>query len=218
MEDQVNMESISMDREPNILEALVVNRDFYLQDTMTCLQQCLGKIIVTEVDGELTAARIVEAEAYIGGIDKASHSYLRKKTKRTAIQFSLGGYAYIFSVHTHNQFCFVTGAENVSDVILVRGVEPLVGKQVMERRRQKPEGSIELGNGPGKLCVSLGIHKELYGKDHTISREIWIADDNTSFSSPEIVQTKRIGINYAEEFRDVPWRYYVKQSPFVSKK
>src|SRR5579859_5355942 len=149
------------------LKGKVLSRDFYLQDTMACLKQCLGKIIVTQIDTELTAGRIVEAEAYIGTIDKASHSYLGKHTPRTHIQFGIGGHAYIFSVHTHTQFCFVTGLENVSDVILIRGIEPIIGIDIMKRRRQKFASILDLGSGPGKLCVSLGITKSFYGNDLT---------------------------------------------------
>jgi DNA-3-methyladenine glycosylase len=207
--------------EAKVLEDLrgkVLSRDFYLQDTMTCLQHCLGKIIVTEIDGDVAAGRIVEAEAYIGTIDKASHSYLGKHTTRTHIQFGVGGHAYIFSVHTYNQFCFVTGPENVSDVILIRSIEPIIGTDLMKGRRQKSTSLTELGNGPGKLCISLGINKSLYGNDLTIPYGLWLADDGTKVFLQNIIQTKRVGIDYAEEFKDVPWRYYVKDSPFVSRK
>ncbi len=210
-----------LEAETHVLTTLreqVVARAFYLQDTMQCLEQCIGKIIVTETEGVLTAARIVEAEAYRGNSDKAAHSYGGRHTKRTHIQFGIGGHAYIFSIHTHTQFCFVTGEENVNEVILIRGVEPMVGITIMERRRQKFNAPSELGNGPGKLCASLGIHKGLYGNDLTIPNELWLADDGTRFLPAEIVQAKRVGIDYAEECKDVLWRYYVKGSPFISKK
>jgi DNA-3-methyladenine glycosylase len=192
-------------------------RGFYLQDTFACLRQCLGKLLVTNLEGEVTAGRIVEAEAYIGGIDKASHSYKGKRTPRTEIQFGVGGHAYIFQVHTHQQFCFVTGGENISDVVLVRAIEPVVGIDTMKQRR--PVDSVKLlGNGPGKLCKSLGITKDLYGQDLTISENIWLADDGYIALDENIVQTQRVGIDYAEEYKDMSWRYYINDSPFVSKK
>lgn len=135
------------------------------------------------------------------------------------MQFGLGGHAYIFTVHTHHQFCFVTGGVDVSDVILIRGIEPLHGIEEMRLRRNNPENDKLLGNGPGKLCVSLNITKSLYGIDLTDKRsELFIIDDEFSLPDEYIVQAPRVGIDYAEEFKDVPWRSYIKGNPYVSKK
>jgi DNA-3-methyladenine glycosylase len=135
------------------------------------------------------------------------------------VQFGLGGHAYIFTVHTHHQFCFVTGGVDVSDVILIRGIEPLHGIEEMRLRRNNPENDKLLGNGPGKLCVSLNITKSLYGIDLTDKRsELFIIDDEFSLPDEYIVQAPRVGIDYAEEFKDVPSRSYIKGNPYVSKK
>jgi DNA-3-methyladenine glycosylase len=201
------------------LEKNILPREFYLQDTFECLKQCLGKIVVRQDLEGLTVGRIVEAEAYLGGVDKASHSYLNKFTPRTKIQFGLGGHAYIFSVHTYNQFCFVTGAENVADVVLIRGIEPISGIDLMKQRRPGILDDKNLTNGPGKLCISFNITKQLYGADLTDPTSgLFLTDDNFQIADDQIVKTARVGIDYAEEYKDMPWRYYIKGNQFVSKK
>ena len=196
----------------------VLPRSFYLQDTFACLHEILGKLLVrTDGDG-ITAGRIVEVEAYIGGADKGSHSYQGRRTARTEVQFGIGGHAYIFTVHTHTLFCFVTGKEGVSDVVLVRAIEPVYGIDIMMKRRGNPPDDRLLGNGPGKLCASLNITKKLYGVDLTEERSgLVIGDDGCRVESDSIIKTKRIGIDYAEEFKDMPWRYYLKGNRYVSK-
>jgi len=116
-----------------------LNRDFYLQDAFEVTKKLLGAYLCTCIDGKITVGKIVETEAYIGGIDKASHSYKGKRTKRTEIQFGIGGHAYIFLVYgMYSQFCVVTGPENISDVVLVRALEPIEGLELMQARR-KPQ-------------------------------------------------------------------------------
>ena len=196
----------------------ILPRSFYLQDTFVCLRECLGKLLVrTDGDG-ITAGRIVEVEAYIGGADKGSHSYKGRRTARTEVQFGIGGHAYIFTVHTHHLFCFVTRREGISDVVLIRAIEPVYGIGIMKKRRGNPQDSRLLGNGPGKLCASLNISKTLYGIDLTEERSgLVIGDDGYRVDSDSIIKTERIGIDYAEEYKDMPWRYYLKGNRYVSR-
>jgi DNA-3-methyladenine glycosylase len=193
-------------------------RSFYLQDTVKAARDCLGKILLTETVEGITAGRIVEAEAYVGKTDKACHSYNYRRTPRTEIMFAQGGYAYIFMVHTHNQFCFSTNEVGEPDAVLVRAIEPLEGIDLMKKRREIEDPLKRLGNGPGITCKSLHITKMLYGHDLTLGNKIWLSDDGTSYDNKEIIATKRVGIDYAEESKDLPWRFYLKGSPFISKK
>lgn len=194
-------------------------RNFYLQDTFQVAQQILGSYLCTCIDGQLTVGKIVETEVYLGSIDKASHSYPNKKTPRTQIQFGLGGYAYIFFVYgMYHQFCIVTGPANVPDVILIRALEPIAGIEYMMARRKINQVK-NLTNGPGKLCISLHITKDLYGAD-LLGEQIWLSPPNyrDKININQIQTAKRIGINYAAEFVDKLWRFYIKNNQYVSKK
>lgn len=178
----------------------------------------LGSYLSTEMEpGKITTGIITELEVYIGGIDKASHSYLGKRTPRTECQFHQGGIAYIFTVYgIHNQFCIVTNQPNVSDVVLIRSIEPIEGVDIMMQRRAI-ENMNRLTVGPGNVCKALGISKEHYGLELN-TNYIYLYEDKLSLSyRAQITADKRIGIDYAEEYAEKKWRYYCKNSKFVSK-
>ena len=199
-------------------------REFHLQNTFTVAQQLLGSYLYTGIDGQITSGKIVETEAYIGAIDKAAHSYPNKRTKRTAVQFGIGGHAYIFLIYgIYPQFCVVTGDRDICDVVLIRALEPMTGLDVMAQRRishhqssQRPLKTQQLTNGPGKLCVALGITTAHYGTD-LCGDTIWI-EAGELLPDAAITAAQRIGIDYAAEFALKPWRFYVRDSPYVSYK
>ncbi len=196
----------------------ILPRSFYLQDTFICLKQCLGKILIHDEGTYFTGGRIVEAEAYLGGEDKGSHSYQNRRTKRTEIQFNQGGYAYVYKSHMYDLLNFVTEEKDTPRVILIRALEPLYGLDIMKKRRGK-EDQISLTNGPGKLTQAMNITRELYGDDMTKKNsKLFLVDDGYMVDEKDIVKTVRVGIDYAQEFRDVPWRWYIKENPFVSKR
>jgi len=194
-------------------------RDFYLQNTLQVAQQILGSYLCTYINSQLTVGKIVETEVYLGSIDKAAHSYPNKKTPRTQIQFGLGGYAYIFFVYgMYHQFCLVTGPVNVADVVLIRALEPIAGIEYMMTRRKSQQVK-NLTNGPGKLCISLHITKDLYGAD-LLGEQIWLSPPHPAdiININQIQSAKRIGIDYAGEFVDKLWRFYIKNNQYISKK
>ena len=194
-----------------------LTREFFLQETLTCLKQCIGKLIVRKLKNKFLIGRIVEAEAYLQH-DKACHAYRFGKTKRTQAMYDIGGTAYIFSVHTHHQFCFVTQNIEIPEAILIRAMEPISGIEIMQKNRGI-EDIHKLCNGPGNLCKSLQINKSLYGIDLTSSdTELFIAEDEFTIKEEDLVFTKRVGIDYAEEYKDKPWRAYIKGSKFISRK
>lgn len=191
-------------------------RDFYLQDTFDVAKKLLGSYLYSSIEGELTGGMITETEVYLGGIDKASHSFNYRRTKRTEIQFDVGGHAYIFIVYgMYPQLCVVTGPKDVSDVVLLRSLEPVVGIDIMKKRRNS-EKLESLTNGPGKLCIALGIKKDHYGEDLCGNR-IWVSPPEKELDSTEIISTKRIGIDYAEEYADKLWRFYIKDNKHISR-
>ena len=194
-----------------------IERKFYMRDAVTVGKDILGKIIVKKTaDGRMMSGRITEVEAYMGITDKASHSYGGRRTKRTEVMYKEGGYSYVFLIYgMYECFNVTVGREGDPQAVLIRGVEPLENKNLMwEKRKVKKEKDIS--NGPGKLTKALGITREDNGADLTAGENIWLEDDG--YKVKDIVETTRIGIDYAEEDALKPWRFYIKDSIFVSKK
>lgn len=187
-------------------------RSFYARPVLTVARSAIGKILVHEsVEGRV-CGRIVEAEAYRGPKDRAAHSFGGRRTARTEVMFGRPGHAYVFFVYgMHWHFNLVTTAVDAPEAVLIRAVEPLEGVELMARRRGLPPGRRELTNGPGKLCQAFGIDGRLYGIDLTNSG-LYLADGPT----PRVATSKRIGVDYAGEWADKPWRFYDPNSPFVS--
>lgn len=218
----------------------------------------LGAVLETNIGGVRTAGLITEAEVYIGGSDKASHTYGYRRTERVMSQYEMGGHAYVFLVYgIHAQFCVVLGERDVPNVVLVRSVMPLWGTDEMLRRRGKikPDEGIPsrrikakldaaLCAGPGNATKALGVTTRLNGVDLCASDEIGLyvpAEPETgagrdissravmpcsdealrailSARADEIVEAPRVGIDYAEEYATMKWRYYYRNNRFVSKK
>lgn len=194
-----------------------IEREFYMRDAVTVGKDILGKIIVKKTaDGRIMSGRITEVEAYMGTTDKASHSYGGRRTKRTEVMYKEGGYSYVFLIYgMYECFNVTAGREGDPQAVLIRGVEPLENKNLMwEKRKVKKEKDIS--NGPGKLTKALGITREDNGADLTEGENLWLEDDG--YKVKDIVETTRIGIDYAEEDALKLWRFYTKDSIFVSKK
>jgi DNA-3-methyladenine glycosylase len=198
-------------------------REFYTRpDTLQIAQDLLGKLLVVpRAAGERVSGMIVETEAYLGGQDKAAHSYNNRRTNRNEITYAAGGKVYVFFVYgMYFQLNFVTNKQDEPHVVLIRAVEPVEGIGIMRERRlrKKPDAKMpdkNLASGPGKLCIAFGIDRELNGAD-LVGDKIWLEDFRT-FSEKEIASGKRIGIDYAEEFAEKPWRFWVKDNLFVSR-
>lgn len=195
--------------------------DFFRRDARKVAEDLLGKIIVRNYMGYKLTGRIVETEAYVGKIDKASHAYNYKKTTRTEPLFKSAGIAYVYKIYgMYNCMNIVTGCEGDPQGVLIRAIEPIEGIEVMSENRfnkpftkLKPREILNLTSGPGKLCIALNIDKSL--NTHSIlSEELSLyADDFKDF---KIVYSKRIGIDYAEEAKDFLWRYYIEGNKYVS--
>jgi len=191
-------------------------KDFYLNNTFDVAKNLLGSLLYTKIDNEIVSGKIVELEIYLGVIDKASHAYGGRRTKRTEAQFLLGGIAYIFLVYgIHSQFCVVTAEENVPHAILIRALEPKENIEIMKKRRGTDD-IFNLTSGPGKLCKALSITRDQNGIDLT-GDTIWIEPSGTIVPENSIIHAKRVGIDYAEEYKDKLWRLYIKDNPHVSK-
>ena len=132
---------------------------YYLnQNTLYLAKDLLGKILYTAIDGEITAGRIVETEAYCGITDKASHAYGGRRTARTENLFATGGIAYVYLCYgIHHLFNVVTGTEGEPNAVLIRAVEPLIGQDIMERRRNMSATRSNITSGPGSVAKALGL-------------------------------------------------------------
>ena len=193
-------------------------REFYLrEDTLEIARDLLGKTLVVPAEnGARVSGRIVEAEAYLGAIDKAAHSFGNRRTKRTEMMFAEGGTVYIFFIYgMYFQFNVVVGAIDTPHAILIRAVEPLENIEIMRERRGAMKDA-NLTSGPGKLCIAFGIDKRFNGAD-LLGDKIWL-EDGEKIPKSKIASGKRIGIDYAEEYAEKPWRFWIKDNAFVSRK
>jgi len=195
-----------------------LNREFFTrEDTLRIARELLGKLLVVPAaDGTRVSGMIVETEAYLGVIDKAAHSFGGRRTERNEITYAEGGHVYVFFVYgMYYQLNLVTGLVDDPHVVLIRAVEPVEGIGIMRERRGEMKDK-NLTSGPGKLCIALGITRELNGEDLTESGRIWV-EDYKNFTKKEIASGPRVGIDYAEEFAGLPWRFWVEGNGFVSK-
>jgi DNA-3-methyladenine glycosylase len=194
--------------------------DFYTRkDTLRIARELLGKLLVVPdlQTGKRASGMIVETEAYLGEIDKAAHSYGGRRTDRNEITYAEGGHVYVFFVYgMYHQLNLVTGAAGDPHVVLIRAIEPVEGIELMRERRGAMKDK-NLTSGPGKLCIALGINRELNGEDLIEGERIWVEDHRT-FKSKQVASGPRVGIDYAEEFIEMPWRFWVEGNQFVSKK
>ncbi|MDI3320208.1 DNA-3-methyladenine glycosylase [Pinibacter soli] len=196
-----------------------LDKAFYeREDVVKIAKQLIGKVLVTTFDGVVTCGRIVETEAYNGAVDKASHAYNNRRTKRTEIMFGEGGNAYVYLCYgIHHLFNVVTNVKDVPHAVLIRAIEPLEGIDTMLERMKKTKLDFSIGRGPGNVSKALGIATHhsgntLFGKD------IYIADDGFKVSSKNIIASKRIGVDYAAEDALLPYRFYLKENGYVSGK
>lgn len=193
-----------------------LERDFYTRDTLIVAKELLGKLLVRNSPEGIVKGKIVEVEAYVGSIDKACHAYNDLRSKRTEIMYKNGGHAYVFMIYgMYSCMNVVTNKENLGEAVLIRALEPIDGIELMKKRRNT-EKIKNLTNGPGKLCKALDITKELSGTD-LCSNTLYIEDYET-ISEENIISSKRINIEYAEEAKDFLWRFTIKDNPFISQK
>jgi len=192
---------------------------FYLRsNVLQVAKDLLGMIITTNIDGVATSARIVETEAYAGAMDRASHAYGARRTKRNEVMYGEGGYSYVYLCYgIHHLFNVVTNKEGIPHAILIRGAEPIAGIDIMLQRTGKPKPDFTLTRGPGNFSKALGIRTSDNGVPLNGDR-IFIGDDNFRYKKSEIQASPRIGVDYAGTDAQLPYRFYIKGNRFVSGK
>lgn len=191
-----------------------LQRDFYDRDTLTVARELLGKHLVRVVDGERLVCRITETEAYIGRMDKACHAYGGRRTARTETLYAPPGTAYIYLIYgMYDCLNFVTEREGEPCAVLIRGGEAAENGDGIARNRygcsMEEMSSYQKKNflnGPGKLCRGLCLTRAQNGL--TLTGDVLYVLD-APVPAEEIKTGKRIGIDYAEEAADFPWRFYL---------
>jgi DNA-3-methyladenine glycosylase len=193
-------------------------REFYTRkNTLLIARQLLGcHLVVPTADGERVSGRIVETEAYLGPEDKASHAYGNRRTLRTETMFGEGGAAYVYFIYgMYYQFNVVTGKRDVPHAVLLRALEPLEGLGRM-RERRPAKTDRELTSGPGKLCQALGLDRSFNGAD-LLRERVWIEAAEKRIAPRRIASGPRIGVDYAAEYAEKPWRFWIKDNVYVSR-
>lgn len=194
--------------------------DFYMQDdAVLAAKTLLGKVVVTCCHGRTTAGMIVETEAYQGPEDKASHAYGGRRTKRTEVMFHKGGAAYVYLCYgIHHLFNVVTGPEGVPHAVLVRAIQPVSGIGLMLARRKQKAVRPGMTAGPGVLSAAMGIRTDWSGVDLAApDSPVWLEDRKFTIFPEQIESGPRIGIDYAGDYRSVHWRFWVRDSAWVSR-
>ncbi|WP_294375422.1 DNA-3-methyladenine glycosylase [uncultured Clostridium sp.] len=203
---------------------MILKKEFYRSGALELAKELLGKIIVRKVDGKILRGKIVETEAYIGAIDKASHAYNGRRTERTEPLFHEGGIAYVYFIYgLYHCFNVISGEKDKGEGVLIRAIEPLNEFDYISQKRFKKNfcelsnaKKKTLTNGPAKLCMAYSIDKSDNYKKLYEDGDFYIEDsDEKNF---DIVETTRIGIDYAEEAVEFPWRFYIKDNSYISVK
>ena len=196
----------------------LLGRDFYDRDTVTVARELLGKHLVRVTEtGALLVGRITETEAYVGRMDKACHAYGYKRTGRTETLFAPPGTAYIYLIYgMYHCLNFVTEPEGEPCAVLIRGLTAvengdIIAKNRFDRKMEEmtPYQRKNFLNGPGKVCRGLALTRAQNGVDLTRRESgLYVCGG----PAPAHIRVgKRIGIDYAQEAVDFPWRFWTEE-------
>jgi DNA-3-methyladenine glycosylase len=187
------------------------------KDVLDIAKSLLGKILITNFDGQITTGRIVETEAYVAYVDKAAHSYEGKRTARNEHMYAGPGTAYVYICYgMHQMMNIITNEKGIPDAILIRAVEPMGGIDIMLKRTGKKQLDNTLTKGPGNVGKALGIFKHHSGL-YLLDEELYLADDGHKLKEEEIGTSARIGVESAGKDALLPYRFYVRGNKYVSR-
>ncbi len=208
-----------------------MEKNFYNNNGLHVARNILGKFLIRKYEDKQIVTKIVETEGYMGVKDKAAHVYKDKKTDRTKPLYLEGGHIYVYLIYgMYHCLNISANVENVPECVLIRGIEPIIGfDEIAFNRYKKSYDELSnyqkknITNGPGKLCMALQIDRDLNCKS-ILDSELYISDfyidengekvfSHTEF---EVIEAKRVNIDYAEEAKDYLWRYYIKNNKYVS--
>lgn len=186
-------------------------QSFYLRaDVIATARALIGKVLVTNLNGEYTSGIISETEAYNGVVDRASHAFNGRRTQRNETMYAEGGTGYVYICYgMHHLFNVVTNKRDVPHAVLIRNILPLDGIPFMEKRRRKPVTNKNFSTGPGTASVALGIYK-LHNGESLSGNKIWIEDRKIKIRDSQILVMPRIGVESAGEDAFLPYRFLLK--------
>ena len=185
---------------------------FFTRPAEMVAAELLGMVVVSMVGGEITEARIVETEAYLGYDDPASHGYLHRRNARNAALFGPPGTWYVYlSYGMHWCANLVCQKAGLASAVLLRALEPTEGLDIMRRRRGRVLDR-DLCSGPGKLCQALSITRQLDGS--RMSRSFVVVRPPERSEESRVAVTPRIGITKAADW---PLRFVLAGSPWCSR-
>jgi len=188
----------------------LIKADFFRRETMVVAREILGKLLVRKVGGQRLSGRITEVEVYHGMDDLACHAS-RGRTVRTEVMFGEAGRVYVYLIYGM-YYCLnlVTMPPGWPAAILVRGMVPVEGIEIMKKNRLKKNvGLSNLTDGPGKICQAMGIDKSLNGKRLGQKAGLWLEDDGMEVGKKKIVYGKRVGVGYAKHCAQWEWNLRV---------
>ncbi len=191
-----------------------LRRPFYERPTLEVAEDLIGKVLVRPFGAAHASGVIVETEAYIGQDDLACHAS-KGRTLRTEIMFGPPGRSYVYLIYGfYHCLNAVTEAEGFPAAVLIRAIEPLEGVDLMRGNRPRALKISDMGSGPGKLCQALGVDRGMNGISLS-GTTLWIED--RSLDPGTVASSPRIGVDYAGDYRDKPWRFFVEGNPHVSR-
>lgn len=188
-------------------------------DVVELAEKLIGMVLVREFpDGTTIKAMIVETEAYKAPDDKACHAFDNKKTEKTKWFWQEGGHLYMYSIYGNNNCMnIVSATKDEPEAVLIRALEPITNIARMKELRGGKFADKDLTNGPGKLSKAIDIDKSYNGHDLTEKGKLYLINGRDT-STIAVDKSKRINIDYAEEWIDKLWRFTLRGSRFISKK
>lgn len=183
---------------------------YYLHDDVVEIaSDLIGKKLVTNFNGKLTSGIITETEAYAGETDRASHAFGGRRTVRTETMYAKGGISYVYLCYgIHHLFNIVTNQRDIPHAILIRGILPIDGTEIIRKRRKSPLPIQKIATGPGTTSQALGISIKNNGIS-LLKNEIWL--EKTDFKPFQIKSGARIGVDYAGKDALLPYRFFVPE-------
>lgn len=203
-----------------------LQRTFYNRDTHVVARELLGKLLVRRWRGNIFVGRITEVESYVGENDAACHASPRKgtafsrgrrgRTPRTEVMYGPAGHAYVYLIYgMYDCLNIVTEQKDFPAAVLIRSLEPMKGMEAMMRERSTNKAT-NVTAGPGKLTRAFHITRALNAEDLTQSNRLFIANDFYRVKPGDIAVSPRVGVAYAGRDALLPWRYYLRNSEFIS--
>ncbi len=208
-------------------------RSFFIRDGIALARDLLGKVLVHDTPAGAVRGIITETESYMGEEDKGSHAYGGRRTERTEPMYHVGGTSYVYLIYgMYSCMNIVAMTDGIPQAVLLRSVIPadeesrermirLRLEQLNRRQAQKDLSAYTLGtcpaavkkhlaDGPGKLCIAMGITRADNNVDMAESDSFFVTE-GISVAPDKILAGRRIGIDYAEEAADYLWRFYVEE-------